>query len=279
MDLEQLRQIDVIARCGTLSAASKVLHTSQPALSRSIQRLEVELGQELFSRTKNHIELNEAGVIAVEHARAILREERVLRDDLDRLAQRSRTLLVGTVAPAPVWHLTARTVERFPGTILQPVTLEADEVERQLVDGDLDLAVTLVPMDVPTCKAVPLLHEELYVSLDASHPLANRKSVSFDVLDGETFLVDASAGFWIDMVRRRMPHARIIEQPDRRVLSQLVLTTDLPTFATNITREWDERNGRTLVPLEDDEAKVTFYLNMREGSSELVSDIFDWVNK
>ena len=56
-------------------------------------------------------------------------------------------------------------------------------------------------------------------------------------------------------------------------------SSDLPTFATNITREWDERNGRTLVPLEDDEAKVTFYLNMREGSSELVSDIFDWVNK
>ena len=186
---------------------------------------------------------------------------------------------MGTVAPAPVWHLTACTVERFPGTILQPVTLSEDEVVQRFVEGDLDLAVTLAPIGTPSCKSVPLLHEELYISLDSNHVLVGGESFAFEELDGETFLVDASAGFWIDMIRRRMPHARIIEQPDRRVLSQLVLTTDLPTFATNITREWDERNGRTLVPLKDDEAKVTYYLNMREGSSELVSDIFDWVNK
>ena len=51
MELEQMRQLDAIARRGTISAAAEELHLSQPALSRSIRRLERELGQELFDRT------------------------------------------------------------------------------------------------------------------------------------------------------------------------------------------------------------------------------------
>ena len=94
MNLEQLKQLDIIARQGTLSSASKILHTSQSALSRSMQRLEAELGKELFSRSKNSVELNEAGLIVVDHARAMLREERFMRDTLDRLTQRESTLLV-----------------------------------------------------------------------------------------------------------------------------------------------------------------------------------------
>ena len=55
MELEQMRQIDAIARTGTMSAAADELHISQPALSRSIQRLEAELGCAfgiLHNRTK-----------------------------------------------------------------------------------------------------------------------------------------------------------------------------------------------------------------------------------
>ena len=47
------------------------------------------------------------GYIAVDHARNRLRDERMMLDAFAELARRQRTLLVGTVAPAPVWHLTA----------------------------------------------------------------------------------------------------------------------------------------------------------------------------
>lgn len=51
MDFDQLRQLDAIDREGTISAAAERLHLSQPALSRSVQRLEAELGQPLFDRS------------------------------------------------------------------------------------------------------------------------------------------------------------------------------------------------------------------------------------
>ena len=117
MELEQLRQLVEIERLGTISAAAEKLHLTQPSLSRSMKRLETDLGQELFDRTRNHVELNEAGRLAVEHARDMLAAEKRMRDTFDGLARRARTVKVGSIAPAPTWNLTARVIERYPGTI------------------------------------------------------------------------------------------------------------------------------------------------------------------
>ncbi|MBR3328022.1 MAG: LysR family transcriptional regulator, partial [Atopobiaceae bacterium] len=173
MELEQMRQLDAIARCGTISAAAEELHLSQPALSRSIRRLERELGQELFDRTHNSATLNDAGRLAVDHARNLLRDERMMLDAFADLARRQRTLLVGTVAPAPVWHLTALTVERFPGTLLNPVTLPEDEVERRLMNRSVDLAITLRPQILPTMRSTQIMVEDLYAFLPQNHHLAS----------------------------------------------------------------------------------------------------------
>ena len=80
MELEQLRQIDAVARAGTTSAAAAELHISQPALSRSIQRLEAEFGSPLFDREGRRVRLNEVGAVAVEWARQLLRDEALPRE-------------------------------------------------------------------------------------------------------------------------------------------------------------------------------------------------------
>ena len=65
MELEQLRQLEAIARKGTLLSAAEELHISQSALSRSLRRLEDDLGQPLFDRTRNAMHINEAGYRAI----------------------------------------------------------------------------------------------------------------------------------------------------------------------------------------------------------------------
>ena len=149
MDLEQLRQLETIEREGTMSAAAQVLHLSQPALSRSLGRLESELGQSLFDRVGRRLLLNDAGRVALEHAGQILRAERVMREALADIARRTRALRVGTVAPAPLWRLTALMTERFPGLVLTSQMLTGDEVESGVVDGDLDLGISLCPLALP----------------------------------------------------------------------------------------------------------------------------------
>lgn len=281
MELEQMRQLDAIARQGTISAAAEELHLSQPALSRSIRKLERELGQELFNRTHNSATLNDAGRLAVDHARALLRDERVMLDAFAELARRQRTLLVGTVAPAPVWRLTALTVERFPGTLLNPVILPEDEVERRLMNRSVDLAVTLRPMILPTMRSLQLMTEDLFAFVPHTHPLASREAVRFADLDGENFLVLSQIGFWMEMTRRNLPNARIVEQDDRFVFEQLARTTDLICFVTDVTQEqrMEAGEGRVAVPITDADAHATFYLTVLMDAPERVQGLFDWVER
>lgn len=83
MDLRQLRYVCQIADSGSVSAASGILHVAQPALSRQVRALELELGVQLFYRTGRGVAPTPAGLAFVGEARQLLR-------DADRLAGRIR---------------------------------------------------------------------------------------------------------------------------------------------------------------------------------------------
>mgnify|MGYP002859421912 CR=1 FL=1 len=76
IEIYLLEQLAAVAKCGTLLKASEELHLSQPALSRSMKKLEEQLGVSLFERENSKISLNKTGLHAVEYAKRIL--------DLDR---------------------------------------------------------------------------------------------------------------------------------------------------------------------------------------------------
>ena len=275
MEFEQLRQLDAIARTGTFSGAAAELHISQPSISRSVRALERELGCELFDRTRNHVELNAAGRLAVKHARAVLGEERRMRDAFAELTSATRTLAVAAIAPAPVWRLTDRVVERFPGTILTSEVIDDEqEVERRLFDRSADLVITRRPLGLPNVVCAPLMVESLFVYAPADDELAARPSVSFAELEGRTFLMNAVTGFWGDVVKRSIPNARFIEQHDARVLGQLTRTSKLLGFVTDVSelsRAPDA--GRVCIPLQDADAHATFYVVAMIDAPQVVLDI------
>ena len=277
VELEQLRQLDAIEREGTISAAARTLHLSQPALSRSVQRLETELGTPLFQRTGRRLTLTEAGRAAVDWARQMLRDERLMRDAVDAIARRARALRVGSVAPAPLWRLTGLMVEAFPRETLTSQTVEDAAVVRGVVDGTYDLGIVREEPGNPLIRSCELMREDLSVTLPPNHPLSSRASVPLAELDGSTFLILTGIGFWRELVESALPHATFIDQDDRMVFDQLARTTPHCTFVTNAPyMERAPVPGRTVVPLEDPEVHVTFRLVMRSGSAGLPADLFGW---
>ena len=147
------------------------------------------------------------------------------------------------------------------------------------MNRSVDLACTLRPQILPTMRSVQLMTEDLYAFLPESHRLAKASTVSFADLDGESFLVLSEVGFWMDMLRRNMPHAHIVEQADRSVFEQLVRTTELISFVTNITHESRSNLERVAVPIVDADAHATFYLSHLVDAPKRVRDIFQWVER
>ena len=274
MELEQLHQLDEIARYGTLQAAAERLHISQSALSRSLKRLEEDLGQPLFDRTRNSMRINANGRLALDHARLILAEERRLRDDFAALAKRERTVRVASVAPAPTWRLSSLVLEQYPTTIVEPDITSEQEVEARLLNGTCDLAITARQPKLPTVCATEFMHEDLYANVPAGHVLYERESLTFAELDGLTFLVYGGIGFWHDIHTRMLPFAQFVTQPDRTIFLQQVRTSNLLTFTTNAPENTSRHESRRAIPITDPEAHVTFYLCMRTDAPDRVQSLF-----
>src|SRR6202051_5149211 len=73
MELRHLRYFVAVAEAGSLTvAAERILHTSQPSLSRQIRDLEEEVGAQLLKRGARGIELTPAGRAFLDHARSVL---------------------------------------------------------------------------------------------------------------------------------------------------------------------------------------------------------------
>lgn len=273
VELTQLEELVAIADAGTMSGAAERLHISQPAVSRSIRQLEVELGHDLFDRTRNRAELNDAGKLACEDARRVLAAVQALRDDLDEQAKRARTVRVASCAPAPMWRLAELAVASFPGTILSTEYLDESDIERALLNREVDLAILKRPLALPNIQTEQIMEETLSVEVPQDDELASRNHVSWEDLDGRTFLIFEAIGFWMDVVHEHLPNSQFITQSDPRVFEQLVSTTTLSSFVTDISRFERTAGMRKRIPIWGPDVTATYYLAAQKDAGTQVREL------
>ena len=264
-ELYQLEQLLAVAACGTLSNAAEQLHISQPALSRSMQRLEAELQVSLFTRQKNKIELNENGRMAVDYARKIMEQSQDMISRIQAFDRSQRTILFGACAPAPLWEIPALLSDLYPEMTISSEIRENDVLLQGLRDDVYQLIVLPFPVDEPGMICAKYGEEHLFFSLPPAHPLSGSKALYMKDLNGETMLLRNRLGFWRELTVRKMPDTRFLEQEDV-AFDELVKFSALPSFATDL---WLNREGnhvnRVNIPILDEEANVSYYCLRKPG--------------
>ena len=167
MDLKQLEYFVRVAELGSFTRASSVLDIAQPALSRQVRLLEVELRQNLLLRNGRGVTTTEAGKLLLEHGRGILHQVERAREDLGRvrgaLAGRVALGLPPSIAKMLTVPLTREFRKRLPSAALSISEGLSISMQEGLLTGRLDIALLYNPSPSPELETRPLMEEALYL--------------------------------------------------------------------------------------------------------------------
>ena len=167
MDLKQLEYFVRVAELGSFTRASGVLSIAQPALSRQVRLLEVELRQNLLLRNGRGVTTTEAGKLLLEHGRGILHQVERAREDLGRvrgaLAGRVALGQPPSIAKMMTVPLTREFRKRLPNAALSISEGLTMSMQEWLLTGRLDIALLYNPAPTPELDTLPLLEEELFL--------------------------------------------------------------------------------------------------------------------
>lgn len=165
MELRQLESFARVAELGSFTRAAQALGIAQPALSRQIRQLEVELHQHLLVRNGRGVTPTEAGQLLLEHCRGILHQVRRAVEDMARVQGALAGRVVLGLPPSASKMLTVPLTRQFRAE-LPSATLSIGEglsfvMQEWLLAGRLDIALLYNPNPSPELVLEPLTSERL----------------------------------------------------------------------------------------------------------------------
>lgn len=167
MDLKQLEYFVRVAELGSFTRASVVLEIAQPALSRQVRLLEVELRQNLLTRNGRGVTPTEAGKLLLEHGRGILHQVARTYEELGRvrgaLAGRVGLGLPPSMARALTVPITREFRKRLPNAALSVSEGLSIAMREGLLTGRLDVALLYNPLPSAELDTAPLMTESLFL--------------------------------------------------------------------------------------------------------------------
>lgn len=169
MELRILRYFLVVAREENLTRAAKLLHITQPTLSRQIMQLEEEFGVKLFRRSNHSIILTPEGLFLRRRAQEMV-------DLADKTAQELTTpeetiageISIGCGETQNVTFMTAimkAFQEQYPDVYFSVYTGIADDIKERIEKGLLDFGVVIEPVDISKYQFMPLPYKDYWVAL------------------------------------------------------------------------------------------------------------------
>ena len=208
MELRELAAFVAIVEEGGLSAASRRLHVSQPALSQTVNNLERELAVRLLVRSSTGAQPTEAGMTFLAEARAVLaRRDQALATMAELTTDGGSVIRLGIpleLDPDVLPRALARFTSKFPETRVVPRQLSTAAQFTALRDDTLDVGLVRERPAGPEFDALLVARENLgiLIASDVSDELVGQDGVQLDALHGLKWVGFPRAGSpaWFDEV-------------------------------------------------------------------------------
>lgn len=177
IDLKWMIHAHTLAEHGNFSRAAATLNLTQPALSRSIQELEAQIGVRLFDRTRNGATPTDAGRLFLDRSRELLSRAQDFEADIDLLGGRhDGELRIGAGSyPSEIFiaEAMARTLRTYPKARMRVMVDHWANQLSMLRRREVDLAIAGMTRNEaePDLQVTPLSHRQGYFVVRAEHPL------------------------------------------------------------------------------------------------------------
>lgn len=192
MEWQQLEYFRVAAKLEHFRKSADYLAISQPALSRSINKLEKELGVALFDRTGHAVQLNKFGQLFLKRVENGLNEISTGVKEINQLKNPytgSVSLsFLQTLGITIVPEIISKFYQQYPHVEIQLHQNNTLDSIQMLLNKEVDLCMTSSFKNHLNITWHPLLSEELFLYVPANHRLAERTSVSLSELSKEPFI-------------------------------------------------------------------------------------------
>ena len=219
---DQLRSLTVLSEELHFGRAADRLNMTQPPLSRQIQKLERELGFDLFTRDKKKVEITRAGEVFAAEARKLLEMAEASRRLSQRIAEGAAGLLNIGITASGTQSLLGQLLERLerisPGVEVTIQEMVSRDQIQGVVTGALDLAFVRTVPDQPELVSLAVGSEPMVAAVHRRHPLAvTSRALPIQELAGERVLRydPKEAEFFHTLTTRILEGVRI--QPSQQV--------------------------------------------------------------
>lgn len=276
IEIYLLEQLCAFAEHGTLSRAAEALHISQPALSRSMKKIEEELGVSLFDRDRAKISLNETGELAARLANEQLSINNDMVKRIKAFDRSRRSINVASCAPYPMSELMPLLQEQFGGMPITSELVELSAIEEGILNNSYQLGILNRAVENEELFCQRFVNEHLYISVAKNHRLAKKPFVKYEDFDGESFLLFEHIGFWKEFCHSKMRGANFIVQNSMESLEKLIDATDFPCFTTKaFPHSAPYGKNRAVIPIEEPEAYATFYIVCLNSERKKFAPLFN----
>jgi LysR family hydrogen peroxide-inducible transcriptional activator len=198
-----------LAKARNFRKAAEVCFVSQPALSLAVKKLEDELGVLLFERNRNDVTMTVIGELVVEQATRAIEEANRVKE----IARQGNNQLVGALKLGVIYSIGPYLLPEIIPYLRQsapemPLIVEENltiNLETQLRNGVIDVAIIALPFAIPGIKTMPLYEEEFVVVVPITHDWAKRDSISPEELADEKILLLNSGHCFSNQVMQACP--------------------------------------------------------------------------
>lgn len=194
MEWHHFHYFQVLAETEHMTKAAERLSVSQSALSRSIAKLEEELGCTLFERRGRTIQLNKYGRAFLKRANTIVREMEASKEELQEMMGIERGVItlgfLHTLGSTYLPKFIQAFKKEYPHIRLTLIQNNSHVLLTLLKQGKLDICLTaLLQVNEERIHWTPLIKEQLYVTVPYNHPFVKQQNINVSDMKDETMIV------------------------------------------------------------------------------------------